>query len=140
MVDGVAELRVLEVPCATLDQEQSSSGQQQHDRAQGPPVKITATSSPPMRRLVANVKPGAATPSISLADIKPIRNVRVTNQRHIEGPYLNPVQGSLGRIARVTAVEGMWEHTKGRIVDGGERRKAEVRAKRRVQERKMAKT
>jgi hypothetical protein len=38
--------------------------------------------------------------------------------------------------ARVTVTEGMWEDKRGHKVDGGERRRDEIRFKRRVAERK----
>lgn len=52
----------------------------------------------------------------------------------IAGPYALPAKG--GKAAWVTATEGMWEEKRGRKVDGGERRRAEVRFKRRIAERK----
>ena len=54
----------------------------------------------------------------------------------ITGPYALPVKG--GRAAIITVTEGMWEEKRGRKIDGGERRRGEVRFKRRVAERKAA--
>lgn len=53
----------------------------------------------------------------------------------IAGPY---VKQKGGQEAVVTATEGMWEEKRGRKIDGGERRRAEVRFKKRVAERKAA--
>ncbi|KAJ0116208.1 hypothetical protein J7T55_005154 [Diaporthe amygdali] len=52
----------------------------------------------------------------------------------VVGPYALPLKG--GRAATVSVTEGMWEEKRGRKIDGGERRRAEVRFKRRVAERK----
>ncbi|POS72110.1 hypothetical protein DHEL01_v209498 [Diaporthe helianthi] len=52
----------------------------------------------------------------------------------VVGPYALPMRGA--RAATVAVTEGMWEEKRGRKIDGGERRRAEVRFKRRVAERK----
>ncbi|KUI56741.1 Protein FYV4, mitochondrial [Cytospora mali] len=54
----------------------------------------------------------------------------------IAGPYALPIKG--GSAALITITEGMWEEKRGRKIDGGERRREEVRFKRRVAERKAA--
>ena len=48
------------------------------------------------------------------------------------------IKGTGGLKARVVVKEGLWEDKRGHKVDGGERRKAEVRSKRRAEERKKA--
>lgn len=58
----------------------------------------------------------------------------VQGLRAIAGPYATPLPGQAGAVVRVT--EGMWEDKRGRKVDGGERRRAEVRFKRRSAERR----
>lgn len=57
---------------------------------------------------------------------------KVNGLRSIAGPYAIPVKQ--GSIVKVT--EGMWEHKVGRKIDGGERRQAEVRFKKRSAERR----
>lgn len=52
----------------------------------------------------------------------------------ISGPYATPLSNSSGAVVKVT--EGMWEHRRGRKIDGGERRRAEVRFKKRSAERR----
>lgn len=52
----------------------------------------------------------------------------------ITGPFSKQLQR--GKEAVVTISEGMWEDKRGRKVDGGERRRAEVRFKKRVAERR----
>lgn len=54
----------------------------------------------------------------------------------IAGSYVRPVKGTQGMIAVIEVQEGMWEQRRGQKVDGGERRKAEVRAKKRAADRK----
>lgn len=71
-------------------------------------------------------------------DVPPEESVSVDGY-HVEGstvvgPYALPMKG--GRAAVVAVTEGMWEEKRGRKIDGGERRRAEVRFKRRVAERK----
>lgn len=56
----------------------------------------------------------------------------------IEGPYVQPSKGSKGTVATLKVQEGLWEHRRGHKVDGGERRKAEIRFKRGVEERRKA--
>ncbi|KAH8174178.1 IGR protein motif domain-containing protein [Sarocladium implicatum] len=58
----------------------------------------------------------------------------VKGLRSIAGPFATPLSGHQGAVVKVT--EGMWEHKQGRKIDGGERRRAEVRFKRRSAERR----
>lgn len=63
-----------------------------------------------------------------------VRGYKVVGAKAISGPYSLPrKEGSA-----VTVTEGMWEDKRGRKIDGGERRQAEVRFKRRVAERRAA--
>ena len=56
----------------------------------------------------------------------------------LHGSHVRVVKGTKGTVGVLKAQEGLWEHRRGQKVDGGERRKAEVRAKRRQAERKAA--
>lgn len=58
----------------------------------------------------------------------------VRGLKSIAGPYATPLPQQSGAIVKVT--EGMWEHRQGRKIDGGERRRAEIRFKRRSVERR----
>ncbi|KAM0510777.1 hypothetical protein ACHAPE_010547 [Trichoderma viride] len=58
----------------------------------------------------------------------------VRGLRSIAGPYAIPLAQQAGAIVKAT--EGMWEHRQGRKIDGGERRRAEIRFKRRSVERR----
>ncbi|OBT80680.1 hypothetical protein VF21_00435 [Pseudogymnoascus sp. 05NY08] len=63
-----------------------------------------------------------------------IKGVRVKGAQRVVGPHVLPVKGG----AQIKAAEGLWEIRRGRKIDGGERRRAEVRSKRRAAERKDA--
>lgn len=58
----------------------------------------------------------------------------VQGLKSISGPYARVLPGDSGAIVKVT--EGMWEQRRGRKIDGGERRRAEVRFKKRSAERR----
>lgn len=57
----------------------------------------------------------------------------VQGEKTITGPYAMPLPKT-GASVKVT--EGMWEHRRGRKIDGGERRRSEVRFKKRSAERR----
>ena len=59
----------------------------------------------------------------------------------IKGPHVEPIKASDGGavgVARITRKEGIWEDRRGHKVDGGERRRAQVRAKRYSAEKRAA--
>lgn len=73
------------------------------------------------------------------ADAEPSTFIRpqgyvVRGAKSISGPFATPLADSAGAVVKVT--EGMWEHRRGRKIDGGERRQAEVRFKKRSAERR----
>ncbi len=123
--DGVGELRVVEVPVKNL-------------KPDSPLAKATATRSAGMRKIVVNVPQGSTKPAVPLEKAKPVRSVNIQGAHTIYGPFVEPLAGTEGHGARIVAKEGVWEHRRGHKVDGGERRKAEVRFKRRSAERKAA--
>ena len=123
VVDGVGEVRIIEV-----EQEAKSAGQ----------ATATATLSPGMRKMIVNVRPDSPDPSLSAEEAQPVQLLKVKGARKIKGPHVQPVKGSQGRVARIAVKEVLWEHRRGHKVDGGERRKAEVRAKRKGEERRNA--
>ena len=134
MEDGVGELRVVEVPKlpsktpATLS---SSSSEQ-------------SPQLPATQRLIINVPPNSPSdalpiqPGESTATLRKPAGLKLLRGHAISGSYVQPVAGTNGSVARLKVVEGMWEHRRGHKVDGGERRQAEVRFKRGVEERKKA--
>ncbi|KAI1188284.1 IGR protein motif-domain-containing protein [Nemania serpens] len=109
--DGVAHLRILEA-------------QPGPDPTQAP------------RKFVVNVPTGRPVKECSPADLSRVLGYHVEGAKTIVGPYALPLKGNDG--ARVTVTEGMWEDRLGVKVDGGERRRAEIRYKRRIAERREA--
>ena len=95
---------------------------------------------PDLTKLILNVPAGETTYKLedgqSTVDLKKVKGVKLHMGNRIVGPYVQPKKGSNGSVATLKVQEGLWEHRRGHKVDGGERRKAEVRFKRRVEERK----
>lgn len=73
----------------------------------------------------------------SVNEAQPVLGFKIVNNTDIGGRGVRFIKGYQG-VAQLKVQEGLWEQRRGHKVDGGERRKAEVRAKRRVQERKNA--
>jgi hypothetical protein len=88
------------------------------------------------RRFAVNVRPGEEPETMDVDDLKTVEGVHVMGAHTITGPY---VQAMRGGGAKLAVTEGMWEDRRGHKVDGGERRRAEVRYKRNVAERKAIK-
>lgn len=93
-----------------------------------------ATQAP--RKFVVNVPSDRPVKECSPAELSRVLGYHVEGAKNIVGPYALPLKGNDG--ARVTVTEGMWEDRQGYKVDGGERRRAEVRYKRRIAERREA--
>lgn len=107
--DGEATVKVLEVP------------------KEGSTV-ATATVSPGMAKVIVNVGEEGVSQ-------KPVKGLKLKGAHTIVGSYVQPVKGTDGRVARLSVKEGLWEDRRGHKIDGGERRRDEVRAKRRSEER-----
>ena len=122
--DGVAELAVVDAPVAP----NPALGNTISPRS----AMVTATHNPGTRRVVVNVPAGEAPSPV----LPPVSGVSVKGAKTIKGSYVEPVGGKEGPRARIRLQEGMWEDRRGHKVDGGERRRAEVRAKRRAAENK----
>ena len=112
--DSVAHVRVVEVP-----REES-----------------TGTSAGPgaMRKVIVNVTPDRPVNDLRLQRLEPVRGLKVLGARKISGPFVEPVKGTGGSVATLKVQEGMWEQRRGHKVDGGERRKVQVRRKRKLEE------
>ena len=82
---------------------------------------------------IVNIPEGKRPKDVPRDQHKRVREYTVKGGRSIAGPYALKVNE---RLAHVTVTEGMWEDKRGRKIDGGERRQAEVRFKRRILERK----
>ncbi|KAK9609365.1 telomere length regulation protein [Aspergillus fumigatus] len=68
--------------------------------------------------------------------LKKYAHMKIHRGSLIRGPFLQPIKGTNGSAALIKVQEGMWEDRLGHKVDGGERRRAEVRAKKRSEERR----
>jgi hypothetical protein len=123
--NGTAELRVCEVPCLP-----------------GKEAPPSTTHTPGFTKLILNVPRGATTYALEqgqgTADLKKPKGFKLIDGRRIKGRWTNPMKGYYGEVVTISAVEGMWEHKRGRKVFGGERRRAETLHKMRVAENKKA--
>ncbi|KAI0490709.1 IGR protein motif-domain-containing protein [Xylaria cf. heliscus] len=111
--DGVAHLRVLTAP---------------------PGSGNDPTATP--RKFAVNVPEGRAVKDCDPAELARVRGYRVKGAHTIVGPYALPLK--LNKGSSITVTEGMWEDVRGHKIDGGERRRVEVRYKRRIAERREA--
>lgn len=87
----------------------------------------------PTKKLVVNV-PMDAEDASAVTNLKPIQGMKVRGAQTIVGPYVQPVKDSQGSLAIIKVQEGMWEVKRGHKVDGGERRKLQVRRMRKIEE------
>lgn len=148
VVNGVAELRTIELPVKlpqTRAQEEAAAAavaagetQTQGEEKKLPPVFAgSATLSPGMKWAIVNLAPGQTEPTEPLPyPPKRYKYFKLFNGNMIKGPFVKAVKGSDASVVQVMPVEGMWEHKLGKKIDGGERRRAEVRAKKRIAERR----
>lgn len=123
--DGVAELRVVELPSLK----------------EPPPGALpTATYMPGVQKLVVNVPNGSATYKLeagqTTADLKKPQGYKLRDGHIITGKNAMPMKGTQWSGATVKVAEGLWEHKRGRKVHGGERRRAETLHKLRAEENK----
>ncbi|KAI1631041.1 IGR protein motif-domain-containing protein [Biscogniauxia mediterranea] len=86
------------------------------------------------RKYVVNVPPGKRVEDCGPDEVHRVQGFRVRGASTIAGPYALPLKKGQG--AFVTVTENMWEHARGRKIDGGERRRTEVRYKKRIAERR----
>ena len=140
--DGKAELRIVEVPS-------ERPGDQMATLTKDPGMrKVVINTAPtlPSQQALAEGKDGeedtsataTAPPArVDASEARPVANVKIHHGTSIGGKGVQLVKGHQG-LALLKVQEGLWEQRRGHKVDGGERRRAMVRAKRRVQERKMA--
>ena len=123
--DGEAELRLLEVPIAGATVPKSGSASM-------------AIGLQQTKRVIVNEPPGIMKMAASLQRLKPIAGMKVIGVRTIAGPFVQTIKGTNGSLATIKAQEGMWEVKRGVKVDGGERRKVQVRRKRLLEERRTS--
>ncbi|KAH8646059.1 IGR protein motif-domain-containing protein [Tricladium varicosporioides] len=96
----------------------------------------SATLAPGKRKVVVNVPAGEETTSVTAENMVQVKGVHIKGAHTIIGPSVQPLQG--GRAAKIEVKEGLWEDRRGHKIEGGERRQAEVRAKKRGEERRAA--
>lgn len=132
VVDGAAQLRVTEVPSgASMNTSKTGSGSAANS------LDYSATLSPGMKRVIVNLPPDATEYKHDLSkQLKKFAYMKVHRGLLIKGPFLQPIKGANGSAALIKVQEGMWEDKLGHKVDGGERRRAEVRAKKRAEEKR----
>ena len=121
--DGEAKLRVIEVPVS--------------DAKPAAPKGVDPAAIPRRtKRLVINQSAETKESQSDFKNIQPVAGMKVQGARTIIGPYISLLKGTRGCEARIKVQEGMWEVKRGVKVDGGERRKVQVRRKRLLEERK----
>ncbi|KAI0024361.1 IGR protein motif-domain-containing protein [Xylariomycetidae sp. FL0641] len=125
--EGTADLRILEVDL--------------YNAVRNPDAPPTASLNPEQpnpgarpKKFVVNVPPGRAVHECAPHELSRVTGFRVRSTGNIVGPYALPLKG--GKGARVAITEGMWEDHRGHKIDGGERRRSEVRYKKRIAERR----
>jgi hypothetical protein len=135
--DGVAEVRVVEVP-GRQGEAMLGQGEGMKRMVVNVPATVSLPKDPAKAEADGSVQEvQAAPPQIDVKDAPVMKGLKIVAGNRIGGTGLEPVKGHLG-VARLKVKEGLWEERRGHKVDGGERRKAEVRYKRRAQERKNA--
>ena len=88
-----------------------------------------------VRKVIVNIPPEDVKRNIREDDIRPVSGVQIRGAHTIVGPHVELVKGTNGTVAQIRVKNGMWEQRRGHKVDGGERRKANVRSKRAARER-----
>ena len=127
VTDGVAELRVCELPA--LPRENASA------------KDFASTShTPGLTKLILNVPSGSKTYRLEQGqtthDLKKPQGLKLKEGHIILGSYVQPMADASGSAATLKVTEGMWEDRRGHKVHGGERRRAETLHKLRVAESK----
>lgn len=94
-----------------------------------PPASVVSDA-----KWVVNIPPSDEAGQSEASKLIRPNGYTVQGLKSIAGPYAAPLPEQAGAVVKVT--EGMWEHKRGRKIDGGERRRAEVRFKKRSAERR----
>jgi hypothetical protein len=151
VVDGVAELKVVLVPEEKMpgfERKKSLAERELMEKAQK--ERGTLISPPGMRYAIVNVPNSSSsstesgqqpsTLDVESLTIKKLKHIKLHQGYMIRAPYIEltkAVNGGVhGMQARLAVQEGLWEDKLGRKIDGGERKQAEVKAKRRATERR----
>ncbi|KXH28144.1 IGR protein domain-containing protein [Colletotrichum simmondsii] len=86
------------------------------------------------KKFVVNVPAGTDVSNAAIEKLTRPSGYTVRGSHTISGPSALPLKAGAG--AKVVVSEGMWEHKQGHKVDGGERRRAETRFRKRIAARK----
>ncbi|EGE01383.1 hypothetical protein TEQG_00436 [Trichophyton equinum CBS 127.97] len=70
--------------------------------------------------------------------LKKFAHYKLHHGNMIKGPYAQIIPNTWSTAVKVQVTDGMWEHKRGRKIDGGQRRQKEIRAKRALAERRNA--
>ena len=118
--DSVAHVRVVELP---------------REPSQKSPAGPDA-----VRKIIVNLNPNTPADDSTIRQLKPVEGFKVQGAHTIVGPFVQPVKGTGGSVATIRVQEGMWEQRRNQKIDGGERRKVQVRRKRKLEEMKKARS
>ncbi|KAL8971635.1 MAG: hypothetical protein Q9183_000958 [Haloplaca sp. 2 TL-2023] len=118
--DSVAHVRVVELP---------------REPSQKAPAGPDA-----VRKIIVNLNPNTSAEDSTIRQLKPVERLKVQGAHTIVGPFVQPVKGTGGSVATIRVQEGMWEQRRNQKVDGGERRKVQVRRKRKLEEMKKTRS
>lgn len=134
---GVAELRIVEVPSKRPIDQMATLSKNPGNRKLviNTPVTVAAMPDPANPQESAREISITPPPQIDASKAKPIKDIKIVRGNAISGTGVEYVKGHPG-VARLRVQDGLWEVKRPVKVDGGERRQAEVRAKRRAEERR----
>lgn len=141
VVDGVAELKVIPVPASRFRSFTEAAADDTAQTAKDTPQWASPTLEKGMRYLIINPPPGTDVKQIDpmTVPVKKYEKIKLCNGYMIRAPYIKFTKAGEGLVHGMTAqlavTEGMWEDKLGRKIDGGERKRDEIRAKRRAAER-----
>ncbi|KAM5438364.1 telomere length regulation protein [Microsporum ferrugineum] len=138
VVDGVAELRAVEVPIESAKDAQSGKAANTDEKPLDVASMGTATLSPGMRYAIVNLPPGETELKDPSKPLKKFAHYKLHHGNMIKGPYAQIIPNTWSTAVKVQVTDGMWEHKRGRKIDGGQRRQKEIRAKRALAERRKA--
>jgi hypothetical protein len=136
---GVAELRIVEIPSNRPGDQVATLSKDPGTRKVVVNTRLTVAAMPdPANPKDTTKEIGIVPPpKINAEKARPVKDMKIVRGNTIGGTGVEYIKGHPG-VARLRVQDGLWEQSRGHKVDGGERRQAEVRAKRRAQERKDA--
>ncbi|KAK8218369.1 IGR protein motif-domain-containing protein [Phyllosticta capitalensis] len=145
--DGVAQIKVVEKPVKKLPDNAKAAArrelplfrklrprlsafarlQKQEEAPKFVGQLATVNTNAGRKKIIVSTKPDSKTTATT-----PMKSLKVMGAGKIRGTGVELVKGSNGTMGQIKVTEGLWEDRRGHKVDGGERRRAEVRAKKRA--------